>query len=111
MVVQGARRRQSWPIGEFPMGPTRAQLHEVGRCLANVASSTNIPIRIRRHNTVDGHRWIHLVTHPVLRMEFYMLHGIVVSVKVHYLSRTFRHRFAYEVLVNGRRMPLRFTLT
>jgi hypothetical protein len=111
MVVQAVRRRRSWPSGDFPMGPTRAQLREVSLCLNNFARSVNVPIRIRRHTNAVPYRSIHLVREPVMRMEFYMLRGIVVSIKVRYLCNTFRHRFAYEVLINGRRMPLRFTIT
>ena len=111
MVVQGVRRCRSWPSGDFPMGPTRAQLREVSLCVNNFARSVNVPIRIHRHTKGDSYRTIHLVRDPVMRMEFYMLRGIVVSIKVRYLCNTFKHRFAYEVLVNGRPMPLRFTIT
>ena len=111
MVIQRSRRRQSWPIGDFPMGPSRAQLREVRRCLEYFARSENVPYRIRRHDSADEHRTLDYVTPPVRRIDFFMLHGIVVSIKLQYLSRSFLNRYCLEVLVHRRSLPLRFAFT
>ena len=110
MVVSNVRRRRSWPVGDFPMGPTRLQLREVRNCLEYFARSEHIPFRIRRHNGANIQRSIEYITHPVKRMDFFMFHGIVVSIKLRYLDRVFLQRYCYEVLVNRRNLPLHFSI-